>query len=437
MSSRHSTDSKLRHPIQSSLPAFAAAEGGHSSTFVGNLRLPVHRWFRYSAGFSAAWAEATIRQHRSKGNTRVLDPFVGSGTTLLASQAVGADCIGIEAHPFVLRVARAKLSWLTDAKQFLERAAAVRRHAMRVRANLDGYPTLIRACYDDETLKRLDALRRAYELQRDDSPTSELVWLALVACLRRASHAGTAQWQYVLPKKSKLRPTDPLVAFDGMVDMIYGDMRAAPNRALPDPRLLSSDARTCAGVPDGSVSLVVTSPPYPNNYDYADATRLEMSFMGEVSGWGQLQSAVRRHLVCSCSQHVPERTVQLNEVLRSPELAPIVDELAPVCAELAAIRESRGGRKTYHLMVACYFRDLAQTWLALSRVCGEAARACFVIGDSAPYGVYVPVIPWMGKLALAAGFSRWSFEKTRDRNIKWKNRKHRVPLQEGCLWVER
>jgi hypothetical protein len=43
---------------------------------------------------------------------------------------------------------------------------------------------------------------------------------------------------------------------------------------------------------------------------------------------------------------------------------------------------------------------------------------------------------WMWKLAEAAGFGSSRFERTRERNVKWKNRKHRVPLQEGRLWVE-
>ena len=76
-----------------------------------------------------------------------------------------------------------------------------------------------------------------------------------------------------------------------------------------------------------------------------------------------------------------------------------------------------------------------KTLQALRRVCASPSEVCFVIGDSAPYGVYVPVIEWFGKLALAAGFESWTFEKLRDRNIKWKNRKHRVPLCEGHLWV--
>ena len=86
-------------------------------------------------------------------------------------------------------------------------------------------------------------------------------------------------------------------------------------------------------------------------------------------------------------------------------------------------------------MVACYFLDLAQVWMALRRVCKSPCHLCLVIGDSAPYGVYVPVAEWLGELAIAAGFGEFHFEKTRDRNVKWKNRKHRVPLCEGRLWV--
>ena len=66
----------------------------------------------------------------------------------------------------------------------------------------------------------------------------------------------------------------------------------------------------------------------------------------------------------------------------------------------------------------------------------DGSSICFVVGDSAPYGVYVPVHEWLGRLAIAAGFEDWTFERIRDRNVKWKNRKHRVPLCEGRLWVK-
>src|SRR3954454_2055789 len=60
---------------------------GFGNMFTTNMALPVHGWFRYSAGFSAQWVAAVIGTARSRRRLRVLDPFVGSGTTLIAAQA--------------------------------------------------------------------------------------------------------------------------------------------------------------------------------------------------------------------------------------------------------------------------------------------------------------------------------------------------------------
>ena len=406
-------------------------------TFVSNMDRPVHRWFRYSAGFSAEWAESTIASEaRKRGELRVFDPFAGSATTLLASESVGVESWGIDAHPFVCRIAEAKLAYRTDPHEYLRSVRELKEAVLRVKASVGHYPILITKCYDRATLERLDLLRRAYEQVKDETPASKLVWITLLAIVRKVSHAGTAQWQYVLPNHRKRKPLDVGQAFEEAWRMVYADLAA--RRSIRGPRsvFLQGDARTCQGVPSRSFNLVITSPPYPNNYDYADATRLEMSFLGEIDGWGDLHEAVRRHLVCSCSQHVSEKSMGLSSILSVPELEPIRAEISAVCGKLAEVRLTKGGRKTYHLMVACYFRDLAQAWRALRRVCKTPCRLCFVIGDSAPYGVYVPVVPWMGRLAEAAGFASFTFRKTRDRNVKWKNRKHRVPLVEGELWVE-
>ncbi|MBI3395021.1 MAG: DNA modification methylase, partial [Spirochaetia bacterium] len=111
-------------------------------------------------------------------------------------------------------------------------------------------------------------------------------------------------------------------------------------------------------------------------------------------------------------------------------------ELANICRRLDKERVMRRGHKHYHTMVAAYFRDMGLVWQELRRMCRGGSSVCFVIGDSAPYGVYVPAPSLLSELAEAAGFSAPRFEKIRDRNIKWKNRKHRVPLQEGRLWLK-
>ena len=308
-------------------------------------------------------------------------------------------------------------------------------YAENVQGQIGRYPPLIRKCFSVPALECLDRLRQGWEKFADDSPESELVWLTLISILRHVSHVGTAPWQYVLPRQTKKNPLEPMSAFQQMSESMATDMIVARQPAASRAILLQSDARTCEGVPDRFANLIITSPPYPNNYDYADTTRLEMCFMGEIQSWGDLHSAVRQYLIRSCSQQVSKKSVNLDEVLASPELEPIRAAITEVCAKLSQERDRHPGKKNYHLMVACYFLDMAKVWLALRRICQTPATVCFFIGDSAPYGIYVPVHQWLSELARAAGFDSIEFEQTRDRNVKWKNRTHQVPLCEGRLWA--
>ena len=407
-----------------------------SSTFADNMALPIHRWFRYSAGFSALWVRDTIRAARTGGKQelRILDPFAGSGTVPVEAENAAVDSIGVESHPFVIRVATAKTAKGVASDEFLAFSRDLLKRAGKVKAELDSFPPLIRKCYPDDTLSKLDQLRRAW-LASTSAPEEELGWLTLAAILRQCSPVGTANWQYVLPKKTKAKTTDPFDAFRLKADQICHDLAGRP-KGGPHSKLLRGDARSLAEVPEEWATLVITSPPYPNNFDYADATRLEMSFFGEIAGWGDLQEVVRKHLVRSCTQHVSPLVGETSDIVRSRELDPIRADIEAVVEALDKKRHDHGGKKNYHTMVAAYFLDMARVWKSLRRVTAPNSRVCFVIGDSAPYSVHVPAEVWVGRLAVAAGFRSFSFAKTRDRNVKWKNRKHRVPLHEGLLWVE-
>ncbi len=426
--------------VQVNLPLFEDEkihQKDTSSTFSSNMSLPVHRWFRYSAGFSADWVHQLIEREKYKGRTKILDPFSGSGTVLIESELCGTEAIGIEAHPFVARVAKAKLQWQENPEEFGRYALFVLERAKTL--NIDEYevPKLIKSCFPPEILVRLEALRRSWYALADGSPLSELAWLTLASILRQCSPVGTAQWQYVLPNKTKLKPVDPFDAFESRIRLISDDMNKMRSQTpKPSSLIHRADARECDDVPQGWANLIITSPPYANNYDYADATRLEMTFFGEIQGWGNLQDTVRKYLIRSCTQHVGKLSKETYNIVADPLLYPIRQELTEVCKQLEIERESHGGKKQYHTMIATYFNDMAKVWVALRRVTSNDSLVCFVIGDSAPYGIHVPVDRWLGELAISAGFNSYTFEKTRDRNVKWKNRKHTVPLHEGRLWIE-
>jgi hypothetical protein len=304
-------------------------------------------------------------------------------------------------------------------------------------SRVTSHPSLIERSYDPDALASLEALKSSWLQLRDESQESELVWLALTAILRPTSKAGTAQWQYILPNKTKKKVVEPLSAFQRQIEIMKADLRWMQARATERlAEVIAGDARTFADNLSREVDAVITSPPYANNYDYADALRFEMTFWGDVNGWSDIHDAVRKHLIVSSSQHSSRERLRLSDLLTSEAVAPIRPELTCIVEQLAEVRESHGGKKHYHTMVAAYCRDISLVLQQLRRVCRSGSHMCWVIGDSAPYGVYCPVERWIAELAIAAGFKSCRFDKLRDRNIKWKNRKHRVPLKEGLLWIE-
>ena len=125
-----------------------------SSTFLDNLNRPIHRWFRYSAGFSAAWVAEIIKAavNSQLGPVRVLDPFAGSGTVLVEAGAMNIESKGMESHPFVARVAKVKTCRGVDSEGFLAYSQAILKRAGQIKPSVQNYPPLIRKCYPDEQL---------------------------------------------------------------------------------------------------------------------------------------------------------------------------------------------------------------------------------------------------------------------------------------------
>ena len=266
-----------------------------SGTFGDNMKLPVHRWFRYSAGFSADWAKEVISQYKAKN---LLDPFMGSGTVCLVGDELGLKSWGVEAHPFVYRLAKGKLAWNEKTDDFKQAITDIENFAVKSDLNVpDDIPRLLTKCYSKKTLLDLYKIRDAYT-EISGSLSEEirsLVFLAISAILRPVSYVGTAQWQYILPNKRKAKVLQPIEALNAQVGTMVDDMQQMSiNSYGRKATIILGDARTLIEIPTSIIDLVVTSPPYANNYDYADATRLEMTFWGEVRSWSDLHETVRQ-----------------------------------------------------------------------------------------------------------------------------------------------
>ena len=88
-------------PIEKFLQVEYSSNFKQIGTFRDSNSAPIHRWFKYPAGYSYKLVETLINDYSLDSKSWLLDPFVGSGTTSVVAKQYGINSLGIEAHPFV------------------------------------------------------------------------------------------------------------------------------------------------------------------------------------------------------------------------------------------------------------------------------------------------------------------------------------------------
>ena len=205
-------------------------------------------------------------------------------------------------------------------------------------------------------------------------------------------------------------------------------------------QLIKGDARRFQDyAAQDSLDMVVTSPPYLNNYDYGDRTRLETYFWGVYHSWGDITREVRDKLITAATTQIRRGEWEVfRETPTVRAAAPEIHaELRAIITQLSELRLVKRGRKAYDLMVAGYFEDMLAVVRAVHSVLKPGQPFILVVGDSAPYGVHVPTDELIGRLSLSVGFSGWDKEIIRTRGDKWAGnpQRHKVPLRESIVTI--
>jgi len=434
---------------QGVIKALSRAEIG---TFKDSLRSPIHRWFTYPAGFSYKAVEEAIKEYGLKRGQTIYDPFVGTGTTQIVAKQRGINSVGIEAHPFVYEVARIKLFWEFDYQRLDLQISQLEKWLSEgsgacppLDKDTERLPALLKNCFDERKLKLLYQLKASIEdFAGSDVHFGDLGWLALVSILRQVADVETG-WPYIAPKKPLKSNSnkDVVKAFLRQIRLMRDDLSSVNQSIMPSTtRTVLGDARiSTPGLDNESVDFAFTSPPYLNNYDYADRTRLETYFFGICSSWQDITERIRSKLITSATTQVHRNgwrldTAFIDELKRVPT---IYDELFRKVRQLSEIRLQKGGKKSYDLMVSGYFNDMYKAMRQTADVLRQGATFIMILGDSAPYGVLIPTERYLGEIGLSVGFTDYRIEELRGRGGKWRTnpQRHKVALRESLLILKK
>jgi len=440
---------------QSSLSSWTDNDGVESDvqvdaligTFKDNTDAPIHRWFRYQAGFSFELVSSFLDLFDITEGDEVLDPFAGVGTTVVETKKKGATAHGVEVHPFISWVAEQKTNWDVDISKIREEKKEIQSLVSRVLKERDykdyiandEQPEFLYKIFDNDKLGQLYIIDEA--LEEFESEYSELYRMALVASLRDVCKSNTV-FPYVQPSATKDSTPDPQETFSDKLGMVIDDLNTTlrETASFGDSIIHNIDARNIDTIEDESIDAVITSPPYLNNVDYADVTRLELYFLGYASTWGEVTDVVRTDLVNSST--VVLKGVS-SDVESKPELPDeIREEVSRIQGEILDIRDEKDySGKRYDVMVAAYFNDMYDVMSSVYDKMKSGTYFVMVLGDSAPYGVHVPTDIYLGKVADHIGFDFKNVYEIRERGDTWKSikgsRRHEVDLRESIVLLNK
>ena len=401
-----------------------------------NAKSAIHNWYKFTAGFSYKFVDLIV-DGMERHPDCIYEPFAGCGTTLVAAQKKRIHSMGNESQQLMCDVINAKLNWDIERNQCNDHIASVMSYVLSHAQNdiQNEYHELLVSLYDDDTLKNLYLLRDAIRTLNDEKYELFLN-LALSQTLHKSALHPIAV-PYIVRSKNLAGHGDALGKFNSIDQQMLNDLESMPHHERMADVYKADSREKNNRIKEGCCDLCITSPPYLNNLDYGEVSKVHTHFFELTRNWHDITEKIRHQLVTGATTHYKDADFHLDEFCQSEFAlanASLMTALIEKYNSIQAFATDRKGKKSFHILMMHYFEDMFRVLIEMRRVLKKGSKAYLILGDSAPYGVYIPTTQYLGEIAQSVGFGDYQIYKIRERGHKWKIKtRHNVELSENLL----
>ena len=387
--------------------------GFGDTAFSENHKRRLHRWVPWIAGFSSSFVSDVLAKiGRNDEPLRVLDPFAGVGTTLIEAMQNGDNAIGFEINPYAALACKAKVravhydvNLLASAIQRFDEfgdnrlwsnvaptSAAPAAFRSRVPFFSPEVQPQVLTCMDFLRDEATDWIRELFELALGSVMVSfsNYSYEPSLGTRAAAGKPNVEQADVFGIMRRKL--------WDIHEDIVGFQADLAKHRDLPSATVhpLSYLENAHRLLPH-SVDVLITSPPYLNNYHYIRNTRPQLFWLGLVDSTSDLKTMERQSFG------------QFWQTVRSgPEipLRPRIPHLEDQLQELRSRNPDKGsyGGLGWANYAASYFNDCQRFCEITLPLMRSGSTAVVVIGNNILQGIEFRTDRLFAEIAELAGF---------------------------------
>ena len=391
------------------------------TAFANNKKQPFHRWVNWIAGFSSSFVDQAIRRYLPKPSRHqtVLDPFGGVGTTPVTAYLRGHSVLAFEINPFPALVNRIKLRAIDelDPEQLYQ---SIKCFKQRMRKNRTpqsqppvGFNTRIQFYSPNVLRKVLQVWDFINEIEGD--LLKGVYQVAFGATMISFSNYTYEPSLTSRPGAGKdlIEDCDVTTVLATKLSEMHQDLLGVQDKKPPCKPIheVVNGSFLDASLPPESIDLLITSPPYLNNYHYVRNTRPQLYWLGfakkpadlhylEENNYGKYWQTVRdSHNECSL-------------LVDTPWIKALLKKISAVQQD----RRIYGGEGWANY--ACeYFNDTLRFLQFTLQALKPKAKALIVVGNSILKGVDVPVDRVFAEIARYVGFSKVEIHVVRDKRV--------------------
>lgn len=412
--------SKMGKPTTSSRNYFTDKYGSNGK--LNKLQeedFAAHNWYRFVLSYPPHLVRDYIESFKLKPGQVLLDPFCGTGTTIVEAMKNGLNSVGIEANPLAHFACTTKTQWEVNPEGLLKHAKAIAIEAT----------TLF-----DQPMRVLPSEQDKLLLKKSISPLplhKTIILLETISSKRvnpYKSHERLAVAKATVFSTSNLhfgpevgvrgykKDADVITMWLREIEIIARDLKELqrlPKNKKGAAQVHYADARNLNSIlSDRSIDCVITSPPYPNEKDYTRTTRLESVLLGFINNKEELRQ-LKRGLVKSNTRGIYVTDTDDAWVSDNKNVQKIAAQIEHRRIELG---KTSGFEKNYARVTRLYFGGMAKHLADLRPKLKKGALLAYVVGDQASYlRVMIRTGQLLGEIAQELGYELVNIDLFRTR----------------------
>ena len=394
----------------------------------------IHKWYDYLEDFPYSLIEDKIIEYELEPESLIVDPFAGSGTTLISANLFKCNAIGFDINPLMTFVSETKTTWDIDLIRLKKEISHISKKFIKEIHKFDelklrlGFIEVMPKKEINQWLspalqKEVILLKNLIE-KINNEKIKNLLLLALSKSCFDASYVSLCPGTTFYPFRNKEEFWD---LFTNKIIQIYSDLKAIQKHNHYGNSNLIND--TCLNakkyLKPNSIDFIVTSPPYPNDLEYTRQTRLELYLLDFVKSMDDVQQ-IKRKMVKGSTKLIFKESNSETFSMKFKGVKILSDKI------YEQTKDKKWGFD-YPRMVREYFGDMYLYMDVFYDFLKKDANSLLVVGDQTIKGIYIPVCDILIEMAQEIGYRNCRKELFRIR----RSTGHSVLLPEEIVIIQK